>query len=92
MNQLTVKGLDEELLARLQRLAESEGTSLNQLALRILRTGIEAKESDVSTKAIGSSLDDLFGTWSHDEAEAFNKALEVFETVDERGCLEVRSP
>ena len=33
--------------------------------------------------AIGSSLDDLFGVWSQDEAESFDTALEVFETVDE---------
>ena len=33
--------------------------------------------------AIGTSLDDLFGLWSQDEAESFDAALEVFGTVDE---------
>ena len=32
---------------------------------------------------IGSALDDLFGSWSQEEAEAFDASLEVFETVDE---------
>ena len=36
------------------------------------------EESDT----IGSSLDDLFGVWSQEEAESFDNALELFETVD----------
>ena len=32
---------------------------------------------------IGTSLDHLFGLWSRDEAERFDTALEIFETVDE---------
>ena len=39
--------------------------------------------SEKNPNAIGSSLDDLFGVWSRDEAESFDSALEVFETVDE---------
>ena len=37
------------------------------------------KEADT----VGASLDHLFGVWSQDEAESFDTALEVFETVDE---------
>ena len=36
-----------------------------------------------TTNTIGSSLDDLFGAWSAEEAAAFNEALAVFEAVDE---------
>ena len=83
MKQLTVRGLDDELSSRLRRLAEREGTSLNQAALRVLRKGAGIEDSERNTNTIGSSLDDLFGAWSPDEAEAFNKALAVFEAVDE---------
>ena len=84
MNQLTVRGLDDELSAVLHRLAKQEGISLNQAALRLLRRGAGlADNSKGNPDATGTSLDDLFGAWSQDEAESFDAALEVFETVDE---------
>ena len=83
MNQLTVRGFDDELSAIMRRLARREGISLNQAALRLLRKGAGLTDSKDNPNAIGSSLDDLFGVWSRDEAESFDAALEVFETVDE---------
>ena len=83
MNQLTVRGFDDELSAAMRGLAKREGISLNQAALRLLRKGAGLTDSKSNPNAIGSSLDDLFGTWSRDEAERFDNALEVFETVDE---------
>ena len=84
MNQLTVRGFDDELSAILRRLANQEGISLNQAALRLLRKGAGLTDNDKGNpNAIGTSLDDLFGAWSRDEAESFDAALEVFETVDE---------
>ena len=83
MNQLTVRGFDDELSAVMHGLAKREGISLNQVALRLLRKGAGLSDSKGNPNAIGTSLDDLFGVWSEDEAETFNSALEVFETVDE---------
>ncbi len=83
MNQLTVRGFDDELSAIMRLLAKREGISLNQAALRLLRKGAGLTDSKGNPNAIGSSLDDLFGVWSRDEAESFDTALEVFETVDE---------
>ena len=83
MNQLTLRGFDDELSTIMRRLAKQEGISLNQAALRLLRKGAGITDSKGNPNAIGSSLDDLFGVWSRDEAESFDAALEVFETVDE---------
>ena len=83
MNQLTVRGFDDELSARVRGLAKREGISLNQAALRLLRKGAGLTDGTGNPNAIGPSLDDLFGVWSRDEAESFDTALEVFETVDE---------
>ena len=83
MNQLTVRGFDDDLSASLRRLANREGISLNQAALKLLRKGAGLTDSKGNPNAIGHSLDDLFGVWSRDEAESFDIALEVFETVDE---------
>ena len=59
------------------------GISLNQAALRLLRKGAGLTDSQENPNVIGTSLDDLIGTWSQDEAESFDAALEIFETVDE---------
>jgi hypothetical protein len=83
MNQLTVRGFDDELSASLRRLAKSEGISLNKAALKLMRKGAGLTGSKGNPNAVGNSLDDLFGVWSREEAESFDSALEFFETVDE---------
>lgn len=83
MNQLTVRGFGDELGESIRRMAQREGISLNQAALKLLRKGAGLSDGQRSEKAIGDSLDDLFGTWTAEEADEFNAALEVFETVDE---------
>lgn len=84
MNQLTVRGFDDELSAILRHVAKQEGISLNQAALRLLRKGAGLTDARAGNpNAIGAALDDLFGVWSRDEAESFDTALDVFETVDE---------
>lgn len=86
MKQLTVRGFDDELSDILHRLAKQEGISLNQAALRLLKKGAGLTDNGKGNpNAIGSSLSDLFGAWSPDEAESFDAALEVFETMDESG-------
>ncbi len=83
MNQLTVRGFDDELSASLRRLADSEGISLSQAALRLMRKGAGLTDSNGNPNVVGHSLDDFFGVWSREEAESFDKALEFFETIDE---------
>lgn len=83
MNQLTVRGFNDELADSIRHLAEREGISLNQAALRLLRKGAGLADRQGASHTIGSSLDDLFGTWSREDTETFNAALDVFETLDE---------
>ena len=45
MNQLTVKGFDDELDAIMRRLARQEGISLNQAALKLLREGAGLRDN-----------------------------------------------
>ena len=65
------------------QLARRDGTSLNQAALKLLRRGAGLPDGQGDGRNIGSALDDLFGSWSQDEADEFDASLEVFETVDE---------
>ena len=83
MNQLTVRGFDDELSASLRRLAKSERISLNQAALRLLRKGAGLSDGAGGADVVGSSLDHLIGTWTRAEADEFDAALEEFETIDE---------
>ena len=82
MKQLTIRGFDDELAAKIERLANREGISLNQAVLRLLRKGAgfgEKSKSDL----VGASLDHLIGTWTADEAEQVERAIEDFEEIDE---------
>ena len=83
MDQLTVRGFDDELSASVQRLARREGISLNQAALRLLRKGAGLSDARGRADTVGSSLDHLFGAWTAAEADEFDAALEEFETIDE---------
>lgn len=83
MQQLTVRGFDEELSARLRRLARREGTSLNQAALRLLRKGAGLTDDGRGSDTVGSSLDDFFGSWTAEEADAVEAAIADFKVIDE---------
>lgn len=82
MNQLTIRGIDDELSTAIRRLAEQEDISLNEAATRLLRKGaglVDGQEGG----AVGSSLDHLIGSWTIEEADGMDVALQDFETVGE---------
>ncbi len=83
MNQLTLSGFDDELMKEMKRLAERDGISLNEFALRLLREGVSMSDRTKDAPKVGSSLDHLIGTWTDAEADEINAALEDFEVVDE---------
>ncbi len=83
MNQITVRGFDEELRDSIQRLARSEGISLNQAALRLLRRGAGLSDLSENSNTVGDSLDHLIGKWTQEEADNLDAALRYFETIDE---------
>ena len=83
MKQLTVRGFDDDLAEAIRQLARRDGTSLNQAALKLLRRGAGLPASQGDGRNIGSALDDLFGSWTQQEADEFDRALEHFESVDE---------
>ena len=83
MNQITVRGFDDELSASLRRLAKREGLSLNQAALRLLRRGAGLAEGSGRADTVGASFDRLIGSWTQADADEMNAALEEFEVIDE---------
>ncbi len=83
MNQITVRGFDDELSARVRRLAKREGISLNQAALRLLRRGAGLAEGADAADTVGASFDRLIGSWTQTDADEMEAALKEFESVDE---------
>ena len=83
MQQLTVRGFDDELSAAIQGLAKREGISLNQAVLRLLRKGAGLADHGAGRAMVGSSLDHLFGSWTKAEADELDAALKEFDRIDE---------
>ena len=83
MNQLTIRGFDDELAHRIRQLASREGISLNRAVLKLLRRGAGLGERKGDSDTVGSSLDHLIGTWTHEEAVEMERALEDLSYVDE---------
>lgn len=81
MATMTLRGIDERIVAALKEKARKEGTSVNAIMLRVLKEllVIEKKKRSV----IYDDLDHLAGTWSKKDAEEFERATAVFEKVDE---------
>lgn len=83
MKQLTVRGFDKALEARMRSLARSERISLNRAALLLLRRGAGLDAASKPQDLIGDSLDRFIGDWTEDEAREFEQAVSVFDSVDE---------
>ena len=81
MNQLTIRGFDEDLERAIRRLAEQEGISLNKAVMRLLRRGAGLGDGPAAD-VVGSSLDQLAGTWTDDDARDFEDVQRDFERVD----------
>ena len=80
--QLTVRGMGDELARAIRRVANRDGTSLNRAAVKLMRRGAglaEGREADV----VGSSLDHLIGTWNCMEADEIDRTLQHFKAIDE---------
>jgi ABC-type uncharacterized transport system substrate-binding protein len=76
MAAISVRGLEAQQLQDLKNEARRQGISLNKLALQRL-TG-----SGDNAAAAHDDLDALAGTWSQNEADAFNAAIAPLEQVD----------
>ena len=83
MRQLTIRGFDAELSRCIRGLAVREGISLNQAVLRLLRRGAGLGKESAGAHVVGASLDHLIGTWTAEEADQMERALEAFAQVDE---------
>ncbi|MDX8399865.1 MAG: hypothetical protein R8K20_06410 [Gallionellaceae bacterium] len=78
MASMSIRGLDDQVLTRLKSQAEQEGSSLNSLVLRLLQ-GTDRLPCALQKF---DDLDALAGTWSKQEAQAFERNTAAFVEVD----------
>ncbi len=81
MTQLTVRGFDKPLEQRIRQHARRKGVSLNKAALDLLRRGA-GLAPDSHGDTVGDSLDRFAGTWTREQARAFERAVSVMDRVD----------
>ena len=87
-NQLTLTGLDDELLNYIRGLARHEALSLNDAALQLLRTGAWHTYVPGEASVVGYSLDHFIGSSTAAEADELDSALRDFEAFFEPGRIE----
>ena len=79
-DQLTIRQLGARLRAALEREAERRGQSLNKTVLALLAERLGLADSAAAVEH--TDLDELAGTWSKTEADAFDRALRDQRPVD----------
>jgi hypothetical protein len=78
MKHLTVRQVPPDLAEALEREKRRRGTSLNRTVLDLLRQLL-----GVGTEEPRNGLEQLSGTWSEEELEAFDAATTQFDQIDQ---------
>lgn len=81
MKAITIRGVDKDLENKLKGTAKSESLSVNQLILNSLRKSLGLEKNKIHTMQY-SDLNFLFGKWTEDEYEAFEKTQKNFQSID----------
>jgi len=79
MANLTLRGCNEELARALKSASKRRGFSVNRLILETLEEKLLSKGN---TRHRHDDLDHLAGTWSQEEAAAFEQSVAGFEELD----------
>ena len=79
MNQLTLRRIPDDVENELRHQASKTGSSLNQTAIDALKRGLGLQPPDRRKRDLSA----LAGKWSVEEADRFDRSLEIFEQIDE---------
>ena len=82
MKSLTLKEVDDDLIAEIRQVAGCHGITEEQAALKLLRKGAGIEKPAPTNGKIGNSLDEFFGTMSHEEATQIIEAIQELRVVD----------
>lgn len=76
---ITLRNIPEDVSRHIRRKADEEGISLNKATLELLQ---ERLGTIKPKKRVYHDLDFLFGTWTKEEADAFDEAIKDQEKID----------
>ncbi len=82
MNAITLRNIPLELQETIRQRASEEGLSLNKTILRMLEESLGLRQRGGRRRSIHHDLDHLAGTWTEEEADAFDAALADQRQVD----------
>ena len=80
MTAITLRKIPAELREAIEMRAESEGLSLNKTVIRMLEELVGTRPGQ--RRSLHHDLDHLAGTWSREEAEAFDGCLADLRKID----------
>jgi hypothetical protein len=79
VNAITVRNLPPAVAKAVREKAKKEKLSLNKAILRLLE---EAAGAAPKRRAVHHDLDRFFGTWTREQADAFDQALREQRQID----------
>jgi hypothetical protein len=81
MKTITVRNMPRELAKEIDRRARAGRTSLSKTVVVLLEeaTGLGHRKPE---RTLHDDLDDLAGSWSREEADAFDRVLAEQRTID----------
>jgi len=82
MTTMSIRGLDEQVLAKLKAQAARQGSSLNSLVLRLLQGTNSDQATPSRPPQTFDDLNALAGTWSPEDAAVFARNTAPFAEVD----------
>jgi len=82
MKSITIHGLDGPLDKRIREKARQMGLSLNKTIKKLLAESVGLQEPD--QKDHREDFLDLFGIWTKEEADQFNKSIQEMREIDLR--------
>jgi plasmid stability protein len=77
MSQITIRDMDPEVEKKVRQIAKGSGKSINQVIKEIIHKEFKSSESPAS------SLKELAGGWTREEAAEFELSIKSCEHIDE---------
>ena len=82
MKAITLRNLPPEVAKRVQQRAKQKKTSVNKAVIELLEESVGGKVKKKDERTRYHDLDHLIGTWTKEEADAFDKIIKSFRTID----------
>ena len=81
MKAITIRGIDSSVSEKLKQVAKTEGKSVNQLVLDLIRQNVGMQKKKKFTLQ-HNDLDHLFGKWSLSEFEKIQGFVDSQRNID----------